>query len=114
LLKKEFNNIAVVAYFNDNNELDENFLFMLEILHKIFDHIILVSTSPFDLHSIERYANVRPIIRPNIGYDFYSYKVGLSALSEIGEKFNSIFLINSSFFVTDNSAFKKTIMRMID
>ncbi len=106
--------IAIVAHFNEADKLDENFLTMLRCIESICDHTILVSTSPVNKKELETYRNILLINRPNIGYDFYSYKVGLSALPSLSCIVDSVLLINSSIFITDAQIFKSTLRKVID
>lgn len=107
-------NIAILAYYNKYGDQDKNLFALLQSLSFVFDRIILVSTSSISNFKIESNRNVTIIIRPNIGYDFYSYKVGLVALSDSGENVGTVTLINSSFFIVDVLKFKNTLLRLIE
>jgi rhamnosyltransferase len=111
---KKIKNIAIVAHFNENGGIDENFSSAMKSLCLIFDRIILVSTSPISNFEIEIFSNVNLILRPNIGYDFYSYKVGLNLVSDFGENVETVTLINSSFYITDMLKFQNTVLEMIE
>ena len=111
---KSLKNIAIVAHFNENGGVDDSFTSVLESLCLIFDRIILVSTSPISSFEIKSYRNVKLIVRPNIGYDFYSYKVGLIALSDIAENVGTVTLINSSFFILDALKFQNALLSLIE
>jgi rhamnosyltransferase len=86
---------------------------MLHILRRKIDKIIGVTTAvkisdfPSDLKT------VRLIRRPNIGYDFYSYRVGIHAvLAEYS--IEGIFLLNSSFLILNSTLFQDLIETMCD
>ena len=67
---------AIVAHFDADNKWQENFLQTLSIINKVVDKTILVTTSQNIDNLPLEFSNVKLIKRPNIGYDFYSYKVG--------------------------------------
>ncbi|MNZ23890.1 Rhamnan synthesis protein F [compost metagenome] len=105
---------AVVAHFDVNDHLEDNFRTVLSCLGARFDHVILVSTSSLDdseLISIGN--NILLIKRPNFGYDFYSYKVGLHHARELGCN-QQILLVNSSFVVCDDEAFSETLSKLLN
>lgn len=105
-------NAAVVAHFDPNDRLEDNFRLMLLCLEQVFDIVVLVTTSELPEMEAAQFKNVITIRRPNIGYDFYSYRVALSYLYEHIEVGN-ILLVNSSFVVVDTSAFTRTLGNML-
>jgi lipopolysaccharide biosynthesis protein len=70
-------NVAIVAHFDANGLLENNFRDVLSCIEQVCDRVILVTTSDIDLKSTTDFSNLTVIKRPNIGYDFYSYRVGL-------------------------------------
>lgn len=105
-------NAAVVAHFDPNDRLEDNFRLMLLCLERVFDIVVLVTTSELPETETAQFKNVITIRRPNIGYDFYSYRVGLSYLYEHIEVGN-ILLVNSSFVVVDPDVFTQTLDNML-
>ncbi|MBC7488882.1 MAG: hypothetical protein H7240_01480 [Glaciimonas sp.] len=96
--------IAVVAHFDPSNNWSSNFIELLKSIEKVADKIFVVSTCaetpllPVDIKS------TTVIKRPNIGYDFYSYRVGIIfALQE--RDISGLFLINSSVLLLDEIKF---------
>lgn len=95
---------SVFAHFDVDNILDENALAIIDELSRRCAHVELVTTSNIDISSYSLPANVEIRQRPNIGYDFYSYKTGLVRLLT-SDTFDAVLLINSSFVVVDRSQF---------
>lgn len=103
--------VAIVAHFSTESFWEENFLDVLRVLETVADKIFVVTTaeaiSDIDL-SLKK---VNLIRRPNIGYDFYSYRVGMHlALKE--HDVEGVFLINSSFFLLNADLFRKLLETM--
>ena len=105
-------NIAIVAHFDVQNKFSDNFLLLLEVLQCRFDLITVVSTSAVEEKSLGAMRKVRLIKRPNIGYDFYSHRVGISSLRSL-QGINKLFLLNSSITIVDQSLFAETIDKML-
>ena len=105
-------NVAVIAHFDPNDRLEDNFRLMLRCLEQVFDIVVLVTTSELRESETAQLKNVITIRRPNIGYDFYSYRVGLSYAYQHIEVGN-ILLVNSSFVVVDSGVFTRTLGNML-
>lgn len=103
---------AVVAHFDANDRLEDNFRLLLSCLEQVFDSVVLVTTCNLPDTETAQFDKVITIRRPNIGYDFYSYRVGLSYLDENMEVDN-ILLVNSSFVIVDCSAFTRMLQKML-
>ena len=104
--------LAVIAHFDSSDKWHNNFLDTLSVINNLLDKTIVVTTSQKIDNLPKEFLNVKLIKRPNIGYDFYSYKVGYSfALEEKDVK--SIFFINSSFFLLDKTKFRNTLKKII-
>jgi lipopolysaccharide biosynthesis protein len=103
---------AIVAHFDSNNEFNSMFLNLLEVLASVVDSVVVVTTSNIDVSQYALHENVKCIVRPNIGYDFYSYRVGVNAL-EGSDHIDSILFINSSILITDKTKFQSTLIEMI-
>ena len=105
-------NVAIVAHFDANSLLEQNFREVLSCLEYVCDRVILVTTSDIDLESTAGFSKLTVIKRPNIGYDFYSYRVGLQhAFCE--PHLENVILANSSFAVLDPQRFTSALERMI-
>ena len=99
---------AIVAHFDSNNKWHSNFLQTLSIINNALDKTIVVTTSEKIRNLPIEFSKVKLIKRPNIGYDFYSYRVGYDfALNE--KNCEGILLINSSFYLIDKEKFRNTL-----
>ena len=92
--------------------MDNNFLDILSVINNLLDKTIVVTTSQKISNLPREFINVKLIKRPNIGYDFYSYKVGYSNVLE-EKNVESILFINSSFFLLDRIKFRNTLKKII-
>jgi rhamnosyltransferase len=104
---------AVLAHFDVNDQFNTNFIGLVEVLKSLNIEITIVTTCDLDPDHYFLGNQVKIIKRPNLGYDFYSYKVGIvdTLTGQMPEK---LILLNSSFFVADYVLFKKTIENLLD
>jgi lipopolysaccharide biosynthesis protein len=105
-------NSVVIAHFDPNHRLEDNFRLLLLCLEKVFDIVVLVTTSELPETETAQFGKLITIRRPNIGYDFYSYRVGLSYLynhTEVG----NILLVNSSFVIVDVITFTRMLGNLL-
>ena len=72
---------------------------MLECLRQT-GRTILVSTNLTDEAVCSVHSDIKVIVRANVGYDFYSYKVGLESIEEL-DLYDHVFIMNSSFVCFD-------------
>ena len=96
----DFSLAFVIAHFNPRGRLTTNLFNLVRHVATLTKRVVFVSTgiSSQEVRRLEPYAKV--IVRENIGYDFWSYKVGIDALGErIG--LQRLILFNSSFLTTD-------------
>ena len=103
---------AVVAHFDPHNQLDATFREVLDGLLSVVDRLVLVTTSELPPDCLANDSRVTVIRRPNIGYDFYSYRVGLDALREAGP-FDGVFIANSSFLLASKARFIAALEEMV-
>ena len=101
-------NVAIVAHFDPLDRLAPAVIEMLSCLENTLDRVVLVSTSPVDTDALPQVGKVELIVRPNIGYDFYSYRVGLD---RVWNDANKVLLINTSIVILDANAFTCRIAR---
>jgi rhamnosyltransferase len=99
-----FNKVAmfqtglVIAHFHKEGKLRSDTISMLECLAPIFDRVVLVSTCLNDSERKKLPASVQLHVRPNTGYDFYSYRYGIKQLQALGGHWQ-ITLMNTSFII---------------
>lgn len=104
--------VAVIAHYDHLHILDPTFLQVIFCLKHYCDQIILVTTSNLDQNEILKDPIIKTIIRPNIGYDLYSYRVGINEIINIG-MYDRLFLVNSSFLILSEHLFMQTLNGMI-
>jgi rhamnosyltransferase len=104
--------IAVIAHFDVDDKIDENFFHVIVSLEKVFDGVVFVTTSNIPAIQCQAFHKTTMIVRPNIGYDFYSYKVGIEYASKAFGGCD-ILLVNSSFFVSDSQKFERLLCTII-
>lgn len=103
---------AVVAHYDIDDKLDANFRVLLSALEHVCEHIVLVSTSHLPSTEIPGSSKITTIPRPNIGYDFYSYRVGLDEIARRGGA-SRLFIVNSSFFILNKEKIISTLNDML-
>lgn len=86
----------VIAHYHQEGKLPRDFFEHIKYIKHLSNNITLVSTrlNNVEIERLKPYANV--IVRQNKGYDFYSYKIGLSSIKNIAE-IDHLILFNSSF-----------------
>jgi len=103
--------VAIFAHFDPDGIVDENTLDVLGSLARFFDEVHFITTSDVDLAGVAFPDRVFASRRPNIGYDFYSYKAGL--VRALGRSdVDTIVLVNSSFLVIDSGQFRSCLRQM--
>lgn len=85
----------VFAHYNARGLLDLSTRGLIDCLREA-GRVVLVSTSLTDEQASSVHTDVRVIVRENKGYDFYSYKIGLESIEDLGS-YDWVFMINSSF-----------------
>lgn len=105
-------NAAVVAHYDPHDRIDEVFREVLSCVSRVCDRVVLVTTSDVAADAVHDLPRVQVIRRPNIGYDFMSYRVGLMHIQDACD-LKSVVLLNSSFIVFEPDVFTETLQRMI-
>lgn len=103
---------AVVAHFDPDSLLDSTFRAVLDDLEAHCDAIILVTTCELAPQNLPTSQKIQIIWRPNIGYDFYSYRVGIVALQQQGGC-DRMLLLNSSYLIADRVRHRQTISDLL-
>lgn len=79
----------IIAHYHRDGLLRNDLIELIKNFKKNFSQIIFVSTKLKKSESLKINKSVKVIIRPNFGYDFYSYKVGIEYLKKkFKNKFN--------------------------
>lgn len=91
---------AVVAHYDAQGRVAEHLHRTLRLLHARGAQVCFVSThlSDASAQALQPYARV--IVRDNVGYDFWSYKVGIEALGPVAG-LTRLLLLNSSMVMRD-------------
>ena len=103
----------VIAHYHPQGRLSESLAAVLTCLAERAIPAVLVSTNLAE----EERAFVPPativLKRDNVGYDFYSYRVGLDAIAAMGD-FDFICILNTSIIVVDAPKFVDGFLRCLD
>jgi len=96
MTKKNNKMVFIIAHYDNDGHLAQHIVNHIRHISAFAKQIIFVSTNLKAEHSeiLAPYASI--LIRPNIGYDFWSYKLGLELISNISEV-DHIIMWNSSF-----------------
>ncbi|MBL1244880.1 MAG: hypothetical protein COA39_010930 [Sulfurimonas sp.] len=89
---------CVFAHFDKDNIVDEYVYYYLKELVIITDKIVFVTVSDINAEHVQRLElmNIDVIKRNNIGYDFYSYKIGIQNLNL--NLYDEVIICNDSAF----------------
>ena len=89
--------LAVVAHYDVRGQVAGHALRNIEALARTAQRCVVVSTADLDgaAQALVR-ARAELLMRPNEGYDFFSYKVGLDAVGD-RESYDEVVLSNDSF-----------------
>ncbi|MCY9872549.1 rhamnan synthesis F family protein [Vibrio barjaei] len=91
--------VAVFAHYDADGIGDAYLNDIFRQLVEVFDEIIVVTTSGISGLSIINDKKVRVVHRDNAGYDFYSYKVGIDAISDLSIV-EQLVVLNDSFYIS--------------
>ncbi|MEO9324931.1 rhamnan synthesis F family protein [Nocardioides sp. C4-1] len=89
--------IAIMAHYDPRGQVAPHVRRHVEHLAVAFDTVVVVSTA--DLGPQEREwleQRCRLIVRPNFGYDFFSYKTGLDSCADLSDH-DEVVLCNDTF-----------------
>lgn len=91
----------VFVHYDRHDRVDDYVLYYLDSARACFEYIVFVSTSVLSGTEIEKVQKRvdKLICRENVGYDFYSYKVGLEEVSRNGlDSYFEVVLCNDSVY----------------
>ena len=89
---------CVFAHYDKDDIVDEYVYYYLNELLSVVTKLVFVTVSDIEQKDIDRLEklNIDVIKRENIGYDFYSYKVGIESLDL--ELYDELVICNDSVF----------------
>jgi rhamnosyltransferase len=103
----------IVAHYNKLGKVRNDTIELLNTAQYYFKHIIFVSTN-LDNSEISKFPDFVTLnIRENIGYDFYSYRLGIEMLqinTNEWELLDSITILNTSFTVINSKFFLESYL----
>jgi rhamnosyltransferase len=99
----------IYATYQETPELHESTIRLLSFLADNSEELFVISTS--DIDEI-RLVNCSTIIRPNVGYDIFSYKVGFDKIKK-NSNIDKVIFLNSSFLVLDFDSFERTFENFV-
>jgi hypothetical protein len=90
----------VIAHFHPQGRVPLDLINLVRHLHERSERVVFVSTrlATAQVAILKSLATV--IVRENVGYDFWSYKVGIEALGDLSG-FQRVVILNSSFITYD-------------
>lgn len=100
----------ILAHYHKDGVLQESMARILSAARAISDSVTLVSTNLSHDHAARINASIKVIVRENVGYDFYSYKIGLDHLGDTSA-FDHVVLINSSFVCVDSDKLLNAVLQ---
>ncbi len=103
--------VAIVAHFDPADRIEPTVIELLKCVEQVFDRVLFVSTSALEASALSSLDKTETIERPNIGYDFYSYRVGLDRIWREGGA-EQVLLLNTSILVLDPGKFTDALRRM--
>src|SRR5215469_3391609 len=92
--------IAVVAHYDVDGLIDPYLARLLSQLAKACERIVLVTTSGAEDTNGILPGNVEVIERPNIGYDFCSFRRGIEDIESL-EQYDQLLVLNDSFYCSE-------------
>ena len=87
----------IVAHYDRDGLIDPHVLYSLREYRAAFEHITVVSVSADRLPPGQEFLADTFIRRENVGYDYFSWKIGFNALAE-KEKFFEVVFVNDSIY----------------
>lgn len=97
-MTNQINRLCIFAHYDKDNKIDDYIIYYIKELEKVCSKIILVSTSNITFKEIQKIESgiTQVIKRENIGYDFYSYKIGLELINL--KHYDEVLICNDSVY----------------
>ncbi len=104
----------IFAHYHSNGLIRKDIINFLNASKKYFKKVVFVSTKVNQIELKKISKNIKIIKRKNIGYDFYSYKIGWEYLSKIF-KYNfddkKLYFVNSSILFINPKKLIRSIQK---
>ena len=98
--------VAIFSHFDINGIGDAYLEDIFKMLMENMDKVVVVTTSGIDDFPLVSHDKIDVIFRENIGYDFYSYRIGIEYLGSTVD-FEQLVLLNDSFYINENFSFQE-------
>jgi rhamnosyltransferase len=105
--------VAVIAHFDPHDRVDGVFRDLVACVSDVCDRVTVVTTSRLPGGAMDGLPRAELVVRPNVGYDFMSYRAGLMRVPA-SASLRTVFLLNSSIAVLDPGKFTRTLQRVAD
>lgn len=103
------NTIAVIAHYDAAGSVSDDLKLFIIHLAKECKRVVLVSTSLSD-DTVDLPANVDVLRRQNVGYDFYSYKIGIKHAQAY--HYENLLILNDSVYFLDPEKYIDALRRL--
>jgi len=100
---------AVIAHYDPTGKVSQSLIGLVHLFQARGIEVIFVSTNLDPTYEKTLSAAVKVITRPNLGYDFCSYKLGIEKLQDVSV-LDRLILLNSSFIVLDPAKLLKNFI----
>ena len=104
---------CVLAHYRSDGLLGASTRGLLDYLVRHVEHVLLVSTNLTEEEARSVPAGTDVIVRENVGYDFYSYKVGLDSIEDL-EAYDYVCVMNNSFVCFDPEKLMTGVFSRLD
>ncbi len=112
-VQHKYKTAFVIAHFHENGRVALNTHALVEEMAKYSNSIIFVSTNLDEAEAFRLKKHAVVIQRENIGYDFWSYKLGLDQLGNLSQ-FDRVVVCNTSFISLDPSFLVQSFTAHVD
>lgn len=105
--------IAVLAHFDPVGDMPLRTRRLIHQLLDVADRLVIVSTGlRVDVFKPDD-PRITVILRKNVGYDFYSLKVGIESISDLWA-YDELIIANDSIYMLRDRGFNEVFLRMTD
>lgn len=105
--------IAVMAHFDPAGEMPVRTRRLIRQLLDVADHLVVVSTGLRPDAFESKDPRITVISRQNVGYDFFSFKVGIESIPDLWA-YDELIVANDSVYMVRDYGFSNVFERMAD